>query len=179
VAATLGGRSLPVAERARAGMEVTRRGTPRPGGQDRRDHRAGRGRGLGAAVMAGEPIAGVRARPAQSPDVLAAEEVRELLRPPGRKTPSAPGRASRGRGTGTHAQPGRTCSTTASAPGTGRQIGLHLVARELIGRPPVAAGQAHDLPDVASCVRGENPRTVLSWIMRERSPVMNHLRQES
>src|SRR6266849_2777201 len=31
----------------------------------------------------------------------------------------------------------------------------------------------------ASCVRGENPRTVMSRIIRSRSALMSHLRQES
>jgi hypothetical protein len=65
----------------------------------------------------------------------------------------------------------------------GEEVGdvrLHLVRGELIRRPVVVASEAPHLPDVffTSWVRGENPRTVMSRIIRARNSLMGDLRRQ-
>jgi len=98
-----------------------------------------------------EPMPGVGAGAQQAPDFLPAQDVGQLLGLLGRRDVErgllAPERhvvekPERVRGLGARAP--RPLPRLEEV----RQVGLHLVGGELIGRPPVVAGQAHHLLDV-------------------------------
>ncbi len=130
-----------------------------------------------------QAMPGVGAGAQQAPDLLAAEDVGQLLRLLGRgdveRRLLAPERhvvekPERVRGLGARAprplpRPGRGARGT-SAP-----------RRRRAGRAPAGSSRARPTTCrmYASWVRGENPRTVMSRIMRVRSSLMSHLREES